>query len=140
MSGELRFPATIEGDLISTRLDQGAVRALGIVDWAVSRRWVLRAGLGGGVDWLHITPESKDGGMVELEPARFATVPMLRFLASTRYLFTTKSELFAAVAADFDCFDTRFLVQRESGDEVVFHPWRLRPMAILGIASDVLAR
>jgi hypothetical protein len=140
MSGELRFPTTIEGDPISTRLDQGAVRALGIADWAVSRRWVLRAGLGGGVDWVHIAPESKDGSKVDLQPAHFATVPMLRLLASARYLFTTKSELFAGVAADFDCFNTRYLVQRESGDDVVFHPWRLRPMAVLGVASDVLGR
>ncbi len=140
MSGELRFPMTIEGDPISTRLDQGAVRALGIADWAVSRRWVLRAGLGGGVDWVHIAPESKDGAKVDLQPAHFATVPMVRLLASARYLFTPKSELFGGLAADFDCFNTRYLVERASGDEVIFHPWRLRPMAVLGIASDVLAR
>jgi hypothetical protein len=139
ISGELRFPATIEGDPISTRLDQGSVRALGTADWAVSRRWVLRGGLGGGVDWVHIAPESKTGVKVDLQPAHFASIPMLRVLVSARYLFTTKSELFAGVAADFDCFNTRYLVQRESGDEVVFHPWRLRPMAVLGIASDVLA-
>ena len=140
MSGELRFPTTIEGDPISTRLDQGAVRALGTADWAVSRRWVLRAGLGGGVDWVHIAPESKDGAKVDLQAPHFATVPMLRLLLSARYLFTSKSELFAGVAGDFDCFNTRYLVQRESGDDVIFHPWRLRPMAVLGIASDVLAR
>jgi hypothetical protein len=139
MSGELRFPATIEGDPISTRLDQGAVRALGVADWAVSHRWILRAGLGGGVDWVHIAPEGKVGVKTDLRPAYFATVPMLRLLASARYLFSSKSELFAGVAADFDCFNTRYLVERDSGDEVVFHPWRLRPLAILGIASDVLA-
>jgi hypothetical protein len=139
LSGELRFPATVEGDPISTRLDQGAVRALGTADWAVSHRWILRAGLGGGVDWVHIAPESRTGVKADLQPAHFATIPMLRLLASARYLFTPKSELFAGLAADFDCFNTRYLVHRDSGDEVVFHPWRLRPMAVLGIASDVLA-
>ena len=128
MSGELRFPTTIEGDPISTRLDQGAVRALGTADWAVSRRWVLRGGLGGGVDWVHIAPESKDGAKVDLQAPRFATVPMLRLLFSARYLFTSKSELFAGVGRRF---------------RLLQHPlpraariWRRRDLPPLATATD----
>jgi hypothetical protein len=139
MSGELRFPTTIDGDPISTRLDQGAFRLLAFADWPVSKRWALRAGLGGGVDWVRISPLVKEGAKVDLAPARFATIPMLRGLVSATYAFTRKSEVFCGVAADFDVMNTRYLVERDTGDEVVFQPWRLRPMAIVGIASDVIA-
>ncbi len=139
ISGELRIPTTIAGDPISTRLDQGAVRALFVGDWAASAKWLVRTGVGGGVDFVRISPEVAQGALVELEPAYVALAPMLRGLASVRYTFTTRSELFGGLAIDVDLFDTRYLVQRDGREDVVFHPWQVRPMALVGVASDVLA-
>ena len=134
MSGELRFPTTIEGDPISTRLDQGAVRALGIADWAVSRR-VGAAGRPRRRGRLGAHRARKQG-RCESRPAS-PTLCDRSHVATSAFrpvpVHAPRARSSRASAADFDCFNTRYLVQRETGDDVVFHPWRLRPMAVLGI-------
>ena len=59
-----------------------------------------------------------------------------------RYSFTPRSDVFFGLGADFDLADTRYVVEGPgAGQEtVVFQPWRLRPMALIGIGSDILAQ
>jgi hypothetical protein len=122
-------------------LDQGAFRAVASLTWAASRKWSLEAGLGGGFDLLRIAPDVNQGPSVTPRPQRFAAVPMLRALALARYAFTARSEVFAGVAADYDLAGTRYVLNEPSHPPVpVFEPWTLRPMALIGVASDVLAR
>ena len=145
LEGTLRFPTTIDGAPypVSTRLDQGALRALAMVDWAVHPSWNLLAGIGGGVDLVRISPEAIEGA----QAAQDALVvhPMLRGLAMVRYAFTSRSAIFAGIGADFDWLETRYLIRyvddrapEAESRELIFHPWRLRPLAFLGVSSDVL--
>jgi hypothetical protein len=140
ISGEYRFPAIISNDLVSARLDQGAFRAVAALDWAASRKWVFGAGAGGGFDLVRIAPDVNQGPLVDPTPARYAVVPMLRLALLARYAFTARSEIFAGFAADYDLLGTRYILRDAMGADVpVFEPWRLRPTALIGVTSDVLA-
>jgi hypothetical protein len=64
---------------------------------------------------------------------------MLRALALARYSFG-RSEVFAGVAADYDLIGTRYVLHDPSGSPVpILEPWRVRPTALIGVATDVLA-
>jgi hypothetical protein len=148
LSAQFRLSETVTTDLagagspdsnISTRLDQGCARALGVVDVLLWPRWALRGGLGGGVDWVHVSTQTRDPN-IELSGERTSTIPMLRSIVAMRYAFTPKSEVFFGLGADFDLVDTRYFVRASGVDDVVFHPWRLRPLALVGVGSDILAR
>jgi hypothetical protein len=140
ISGEYRFPTTIEGPLVSARLDQGAFRAVATLDWAAAKRWLLGLGIGGGIDLVRVSPSANAGANVDPAPAYFATLPMLRAMGVGRYAFTPRTELFAGIAVDYDLLGTRYLLHQDSrADTPVFQPWRVRPMALIGVASDVLA-
>jgi hypothetical protein len=142
LSGEYRFPTTVENPKVSARLDQGAFRAAATLTWAASRKWSLGAGVGGGFDLQRIAPDVNQGPLVDARPPRTTVVPMLRALALARYAFSARSTVFAGIAADYDLAGTRYLLHDPSSgtDEAVFEPWRLRPTALIGVASDVLAR
>jgi hypothetical protein len=125
-------------------LRQGAVRLLFVTDHSLSNRWKLRAGLGGGFDWIQSEPTTPtERSDITLEKStRF--VPMLRALGFVRYAVASKSEMFLGLGADFDVQDTHFDKQTVQPDgttttETIFHPWPVRPMALFGITADVLA-
>jgi hypothetical protein len=140
VSGEYRFPTTVENSMVTARLDQGAFRALASLSWAASRRWLLGAGAGPGLDLVHIAPDKNQGSSVKAASARFAAVPMLRALALVRYALSSRTGVFAGIAADYDLFDTRYILLDAKGSPVsVFEPWRVRPTAMIGVSSDVLA-
>ncbi len=142
LSGEYRFPTTVDNSIVSARLEQGAFRLVPSLTWATSRKWSIGAGAGGGFDLVRITPDVNAGSTVAPAEARFTAVPMLRALLMVRFAFSSRSELFAGVAADYDLLGTRYTLRdpSASADVAVFEPWRLRPTAMLGVASDVLAR
>jgi hypothetical protein len=110
------------------------------VDAAFWKRWTLRGGLGAGADWVRITPLASGSANVNLEADRMTMLPMLRGFLSMRYAMTPRSDVFFGLGADFDLIDTRYYVVRGGENAVVFHPWRLRPIATIGIGSDILAR
>jgi len=143
MSGELRLAGTIEkeGLPISARLEQWALRLLLVADRSLSSRWIVRGGLGGGVDLVHFSSSAilTVPGATVHPNEDFIVVPMLRCLALAKYAFTTKSEFFFGLAADLDLSSTEYVITRAGVRESVFDPLPLRPMALIGVASDVLA-
>jgi hypothetical protein len=147
LSAEQRFQEDLAAPpYVTTTLNQGGIRLLFVVDRTLSSRWMVRGGLGGGADWVHITstPVGDVNHVVTAKPARTSLVPMLRGLGTARYAFTSKSELFFGFSLDFDLRGTTYVRQDydAQGTEIlipVFEPWRFRPMALLGITADVLA-
>ena len=149
LSAELRFPQSVRGEGVSAGVEQGAVRLVFIADRSLSRRWMVRGGLGGGIDWMQVEPsltatDPGDPYEATVSGPRLVAIPMLRGLALARYAFTTKSELFFGLAADFDIVAKSYVTQRIEADgsttsSTVLNPWRLRPMALIGITADVLA-
>jgi hypothetical protein len=145
LSAELRFEKTVQmqPDPVSMTLNQSTVRLLFTVDRSLSNRWMVRGGIGGGLDWIHVVPTFTGSNHVDLyETTR--VVPMLRALALARYAFAGRSELFFGLAADADVSNTPYFTQTVAADQTkatssVFHPWWLRPMALVGITADVLA-
>jgi hypothetical protein len=140
LSAEYRFPTTVENELVTASLDQGAFRAVASLDWAASRKWLLGGGVGGGFDLVHIAPDRTQEAQVDAASERLAPVPMVRFLLMARYAFSARSHVFAGVAGDYDLLGTRYILRGPSGGDVlVFKPWPLRPTALIGVTSDVLA-
>jgi len=146
LSAELRFPEKVEpaGTPVKMTLSQGAVRLLFVADRTLSSHWIVRGGIGGGFDRIHVVPE-RSANQVQLHEMT-NVVPMLRALALARYSFAAKSELFFGIAADMDVTDTRYTTELKSADQgsastfpSFFDPWSIRPMALIGITADVLA-
>ena len=143
LSAEVRFPETVQNDLVQMTLNQGAFRLLFVADRTLSNRWVARGGIGGGFDWVHVAVPSVGATNVQLNPGTRA-IPMLRALALARYSFAPKSELFFGFAVDVDVRDTHYVTRTVEPDQTltineVLHPWWVRPMALIGITADVLA-
>ncbi len=147
VSAELRFPEVVRKDNepVQMTLDQGALRLLFVVDHSLTSRWIVRGGVGGGLDWIHVVP-SESGTSNDAQPAfnrGTRAVAMLRALAIARYALAVKSELFFGLAADVDPSNARYVVDTVNGEQTrttpFFHPWPIRPMAMIGITADVLA-
>jgi hypothetical protein len=149
LSAELRFPqskaAPVADTNVSMALDpHGALRLLFIMDRTLTSRWMVRGGIGGGLDWMYVTLTPYGNANAFEDSSGTRTIPMLRALALVRYAFAAKSELFFGVAADIDVTDTRYVAKvARAGepDETVpfFRPSWFRPMALIGITADVLA-
>lgn len=154
LSGQFRLSSTVNSKdsaqpppelsgTVFARLDQGSVRALAFVAAPVGKRWTFQGGLGGGIDWIRFSPSTSGDSNVRASGDDSVTVPLLRSLLVARYALTRSSEVFFGLGADFDLIDTHFFVQGPTGSSaeyVVFQPWRLRPLALVGIGSDILAR
>jgi hypothetical protein len=142
LSGEYRFPTTVNLDVVTARLDQGSVRAVATLEWAPSRKWLLGGGVGGGVDLVHIAPDvNPDTKVVVPTNTRLTVVPMLRALLFAKFALTARSDVFFGIGGDYDLYGTRYFLRDTSGVDVQeFEPWRLRPTGLIGVASDVLAR
>jgi hypothetical protein len=145
LSLEVRFPDTVRTDAMSVTFDQGAVRLLFVADHSLSNRWTARLGLGGGFDWVHVAPTTRneDPNKVDLYEAT-KLLPMFRGVALARYAFAGRSELFFGFAADADVTGTRYYTETTTPGEPtttssIFYPWWIRPMALIGITADVLA-
>ena len=152
LSGELRFPESFDGKgtpPVSMTLDSHpAVRLLFVLDRSLTSRWMARGGIGGGFDWVNVTPSvtpssAAPDNRVALQPGT-RVIPMLRALALARYAFAAKSELFFGLAADIDVQDTDFVAETKELDgsttpTSIFRPSWIRPMALIGITADVLA-
>jgi hypothetical protein len=140
LSGEYRFPTTVENSMVTARLEQGAFRLVLSLTWAASRKWFFSAGAGGGFDLVRIAPDPNQPRSVRPADARFTAVPMLRGLAMARYALSSRSDVFVGAAADYDLVGTRYLLNDSQGPAtLVFQPWQVRPTAILGVSTDVLA-
>jgi hypothetical protein len=149
-SAELRFPETFaakevrEGSSVSMKFDShGAVRLVFVLDRSLTNRWMARGGIGGGFDWIDVTPSSPDPNPVQLNSGT-RVIPMLRALALARYAFAAKSELFFGLAADVDVQGTNYIAEKIDPNGAVwsrsiFRPSWFRPMALIGITADVLA-
>jgi len=137
-SGSLRFPVTVEGDPISTRLDQQTVRLLLGASWAVGKRWQLQAAVGGGLDWVRSSPVTSASTRGLPEPASTAVMPMGRAMFAAHFALTARADVFCMVGADVAATNVRYIVSRPNQDDVLFQPWRVRPFVTLGVSADVL--
>ncbi len=143
LSGEYRFPTTLEDvpNRVTATLDQGSIRAVVTLEWAPSRKWLLGAGVGGGVDVVRIAPDVNPDTHVKPTDPRWTVVPMLRGLLLAKYALTTRTDVFIGIGGDYDLYGTRYILRdpASGGDVTVFEPWRLRPTGLIGVASDVLS-
>jgi hypothetical protein len=138
LSGQWRFPHTVESAPLGLRLDEQALRVAGTLDVKLGGRWVFRWALGGGLDVVHSTPLAFGADRASVEPATIALDPVLRAGAAVTHEFADGKRLALGAAAELDLVDTRYYVDLGSNSEVVLRPWRMRPCLVLEIAADVL--
>ncbi len=138
LSGQYRFPVTIDERPAGVRLDSGALRLVGILDLAVTERLTARVAAGGGVDLVGVEARIIAGTDTTAEPAELTTVPIARLALGAGHLSKTGHGLWGALAAEMDLVNTRYVVDVEGAKATVFDPWRLRAGAYLGVTTRVL--
>jgi hypothetical protein len=139
LSGQLRFPKTIEGSPIGLRLREEAVRLCITLDVALAHGWAFRWLLGGGADIVHTTPVAFGPQAASTDAPGTAADPVARALAAVVHEFADGKRLAVGAAAEFDLLDTQYYVERGAARDVVLHPWRMRPSVVIELSLDVLS-
>jgi hypothetical protein len=62
-------------------------------------------------------------------------------MAFAKYAISTRTDNFIGLGGDYDLYGTRYLLRDpNTGTDIpIFEPWRVRPTAMIGVSSDVLA-
>jgi hypothetical protein len=137
LSGQWRFPVTIERDPIGLRLDEEAIRLAATLDIALGRHWAFRWLGGGGVDIVHVVPIAFAPKTATLDSPRISVSPVARAAAFLSFEFAAGKRATLGAASELDLVDTRYFIDRGSLSDTVLRPWRVRPAAVLEISADL---
>jgi hypothetical protein len=137
IAGQYRWPTTARQPEIGMRSQTAAARAGVEAGW-----WRLRARLGGGADWTHVTPLPGDGGAgATLTVTRphwstswVATGALAFRLPLETWLASPRLGLFVVLVIDLAPSALQYQVQDAGGARIVFAPARARPGAGLELA------
>jgi hypothetical protein len=106
----------------------------------VRTRWLaIGAGAGGGVDVLSVSPESLDlspepPGSDGLRSATSRVDPIVSSEITAQASLATGVVLVLSGVADVDLATRHYVFADAGSDQTVLAPWRVRPMALLGLA------
>jgi len=133
-TAQYRQPLHAQTELLSARFEGGALRLLLTLDARLGERAFLRAGLGGGLDIVSVSPETRDPDRAEPEAARVLSFGVARAALGVGIELSAHFALLALVAADVDPSETRYVFSTRHGDEAVLTPATLRPAALFGLS------
>jgi hypothetical protein len=135
-----RFPYVVEDDRIGARLQTVSVRAVGTLSFALGERLSLRAGAGPGADLVFLEPRRPEGSDARLDPARWATVPLVRACVGPELRLGPGALLALTTGLDADLSETRYVAHGGGQIHPVFVPWRVRPFLAVELTTEVPAR
>jgi hypothetical protein len=132
---------SVVDDPITLRMWSAGLAVLGLVRIAgvapgPARAWL---GLGPGLDLVHAGPSAGQRAGAEALQASLQAAPLARGALRGDLRATRRLVLYLALGCDLLLVKPRYLVSRQGRDQVMFEPWRLRPMLVLG-AETPLAR
>ncbi len=133
-TAQYRQPLHAQTELLSARFEGGALRLLLTLDTRLGESVFFRAGLGGGLDILSVSPETRDPDRAEPEAARVLTFGVARAALGLGVELSSHFSLLALLAADLDPSDTRYVFTTRRGDEPILTPATLRPAALFGLS------
>jgi hypothetical protein len=139
LSAQMRFPSEIEQPPVGVRLDHGALRLMPEIEVGLGRSWVMKSGIGAGVDMTYVEPEAAGGGVAQLDGSRWTATPVARALLGVGYAPASGRSVALLLAGDVDLLGTRYYVDRPDGAVDIFRPWRIRPTIALAFGLDLFA-
>jgi hypothetical protein len=128
------LPFQSQGSLVTSQTNLVSLRALPAIE-VVRTRWLaIDAGVGGGVDVLSVHPQSATLPPGSLGPPTSRIDPIVAGQVTAQAALATGVVLVLSGVADVDLATRRYVVAQGGSDSEVFAPWRVRPMALLGLA------
>jgi hypothetical protein len=131
LSAGYRLPSTWSAEPLAARLDGAGFRALFGLRGA-SGALVLRAALGVGIEALRV--EAQTSSAFAAREAQWLAAPIVAALSGAELHLSGSYSLFFAASAEFDAAGNHFDVVDDQAITHSLTPWRLRPLALLGIA------
>jgi hypothetical protein len=128
-----------KGGYVSTQNNLLSLRVLPAVEIVRTRWLAIGAGVGGGIDILSVSPESQDLSVARndgdgLQPATSRVDPIASGEITAQASVATGVVLVLSGVADVDLATRHYVFADAGSDQTVLTPWRVRPMALLGLA------
>jgi hypothetical protein len=136
LTAQYRLPVIVDTPPLGVRLDGGALRALGAIDVAFSKRLAVRFGVGAGVDVMHMTPRLEGKPGTTLGKDEEFTLVVARLSAGAVWSLSRHLALALTVSCDLDPSGTRYVAVVDGVGEAVLSPWPARPALSLGVATQ----
>ena len=132
------FTVTSDATPIGVSLTTTTLRLVAGVETPVGARWMLRAGLGGGLDETYVVPVVTEGASASAQPHHFGTVAVARAALGADVLVWSRLFLVMGVTCDVDLTKNSYDVL-EGGTELtpVVRPWAAEPSVFLGLAWEL---
>jgi hypothetical protein len=126
-------PSDSSSDSLTARAAILGSRLLGRLDVVRSSWLALSPGVGGGVDFLFVQPQSSAVPGSALRPATSRADAVVTGFIGARVALVPRLSLDALLAADFDLSPPRYVVLDGGASDDVLSPWRVRPVLLLGL-------
>lgn len=120
----------------SAELRPSVLRLLATLDTPLGSALALSFALGGGVEWLRLTPTSVPPD-VDVADTQSIFEPLATGLAGLRIKLGDRAFLSALGGIDVSLNPTTFKAQTESGEEELLHMPDVRPVILIGAAASL---
>ena len=127
------LPIVTSDQPIDVRIDTLAIRLRAQLARVLLPELHLRAGLGGGIDLVHLDPRSETA-TAEPTPQRWTRVPVMGTSLGIRWLAIPSLAVEAALGLEVTLIDTRYVITIRDQKRLALDPWTFRPGATLGLA------
>lgn len=135
LTGQYRLPMHVDGSPVGARLEGGAFRALLALDLPVQKRVTLRFALGAGTDLVALAPESSTATGVSLAESRLLAFAAVKAAIGVELRASAWLCFWGRIGVDLDPSGTRYVFERQSGEDAVLKPWPVRPAFAVGIGA-----
>lgn len=126
----------LEFEDASAELRPSVLRLLATLDTRLGSALALSFALGGGVEWLRLTPTSVPLD-VEVTDTQSVFEPLATGLAGLRIKLGDRAFLSALGGIDVSLNPTNFKAQTESGEQELLHMPTVRPVLLIGAAASL---
>lgn|GEM_PF-1697874 len=134
VSGEYRFPSTVDRASALVRFESAAFHALASAGYHFTARHHLIVGVGGGADLVHARGQSPQLNNIRFVDGNLDPIPAARLLV--RYaMVMPNARVFAGLGLDLPFRNPRYLLSRENEPVILFEPWVVRPFLMVGLET-----
>jgi hypothetical protein len=126
------IPFHVDGPLVALDISTLTVRAGPMVRLFGGRTWLVELGVQAGADVLWVSPHSTGLPSDRLNPSTVDASAVIGPIASARVAVGARVDFSLTVAADCDLAPRRYVIDDGPNVDVLFQPWVVRPMLLLG--------
>jgi hypothetical protein len=143
VTGEYLVPFTSSFSEVSTSTSTVALRAVPAIEALRTPAFALDVGAGAGIDVISVTTHVSSGpppmeSDVSSTQSPTNVDPILTALATAYIGLTPGVALTVTARAEWDLNPRSYVVDGTGGGDVVFAPWRVRPVALAGFTFTAI--